>query len=137
MFVVQFWSSTSTWESLGPVCWYYGDFFLDDIEFSVTYSGIFRYSNNPDSITGFAGVYGAALLSRDPRVICLALLSHFVHCVFYWFVERPHVQAMYGESKRDDAALWRNIKNNVRKVRAKLKDQVKRLKGDEQSPKQD
>ena len=34
-FALQYWSSTSTWNALGPTGWYFGDFFIRDITFKV------------------------------------------------------------------------------------------------------
>lgn len=113
LFALQYWSSTSTWRALGVTGWYYGDFFIHDITFKVTYAGIYRYSNNPDTITSYAGLYGMAILCRSRTLGAIALFSQLCQFLFLRFVEMPHTQRIYGGQKRDDAALWATIKEKV------------------------
>jgi len=111
LFVVQWWSSYSCWHALGAIGWYYGDFFdVGDVSFKVTYNGIYRYSNNPDTITGYAALYGAAVLCGSPSLTMLALFSQLCHFLFLRFVEMPHCQRVYGENRRDDGTLWTSVK---------------------------
>jgi hypothetical protein len=58
------------------------------------------------------------MLCRSPVMGCLALFSQFCHYLFLRYVEMPHVKKLYGDSQREDGALWRIIKQNARKLRS-------------------
>jgi phosphatidylethanolamine N-methyltransferase len=79
----------------------------------MTYAGIYRYSNNPDTITSYAAMYGLAILSRSKTLGSIALASQLAQFAFLRFVEMPHTNMLYGEHKRDDGALWATIKQKV------------------------
>lgn len=125
-FALQYWSSTSTWRALGPTGWYFGDFFIRDITFKMTYAGIYRYSNNPDTIISYVGLYGLAILCRSKTLASLALFSQLCQFAFLRFVEMPHSKMLYGENQRHDAALWATIKEKVRKARKLQEDPQER-----------
>ena len=49
-------NSTHDQKCLG---WYYGDFFIEDFPSNLEYTGIYRYLNNPEVISG-AAFFGLA-----------------------------------------------------------------------------
>ena len=59
---LQIWTAVSIYDSLGEFGWFYGDFFFDERP-QLSYSGIYRYLNNPERLLGLAGVWGAALIT--------------------------------------------------------------------------
>ncbi|WEW57429.1 phosphatidylethanolamine N-methyltransferase [Emydomyces testavorans] len=112
LIALQIWTSMSIYESLGEFGWFFGDFFYDESP-KLTYSGIYRFLNNPERVLGLAGVWGAVLITNSRAMIFLALLSHTLSIAFIQLVERPHMQKLYGRSLRRDAGLVKSIKRSL------------------------
>lgn len=113
MVALQGWTSWSIYEGLGEFGWFYGDFFLlndTPATANLTYTGIYRYLNNPEKIVGQAAYFGLALLAYSPRLLLLAILSLITNMVFLEYVERPHMGKVYGEQLRGDSGVTRNVK---------------------------
>lgn len=106
---LQIWTVISIYESLGEFGWFYGDFFFDYAP-KLTYSGIYRYLNNPERIIGLAGIWGAVFITRSKAIFFLALLSHVLNLGFIEFIEKPHMQKLYGQSLRREAGITKTIK---------------------------
>ena len=109
---LQIWTAVSIYESLGEFGWFFGDFFFNGSS-KLTYSGIYRFLNNPERVLGLAGVWGAVLITNSRAIIFLALLSHTLSIAFIQLVERPHMQKLYGRSLRRDAGLVKSIKRSL------------------------
>ena len=109
---LQMWTSISIYQSLGEFGWFFGDFFFDHSP-KLTYSGIYRFLNNPERVIGLAGVWGAALITGSSAILALAILSHVLALCFIQFVERPHMQKLYGQSMRRDSGLSRSLKRSL------------------------
>lgn len=109
---LQVWTAVSIYESLGEFGWFFGDFFFDQAP-KLTYSGIYRYLNNPERIIGVAGVWGAALITNSSAIFFLALLSHILTLGFIQFVEKPHMQKLYGRKLRKEAGLTKSIRRSL------------------------
>lgn len=51
-------------QSLGDFGWYYGDLFLEKPQGKVlSYTGIYRFMNNPDAVFGDMWLYGIAAVT--------------------------------------------------------------------------
>jgi phosphatidylethanolamine N-methyltransferase len=109
---LQLWTSFSIYESLGEFGWFFGDFFFDHAP-KLTYSGIYRYLNNPERIIGLAGIWGAVVITGSRSIFFLALLSHMLTLGFIQFVEKPHMQKLYGRNLRQEAGLTKSIKRSL------------------------
>ena len=109
---LQIWTAISIYDSLGEFGWFFGDFFFDQSP-KLTYSGIYRFLNNPERVIGLAGVWGAALITGSSAIFFLALLSHVLTLMFIQFVERPHMQKLYGQSLRRDSGLVKSLKRSL------------------------
>lgn len=109
---LQIWTSVSIYQSLGEFGWFFGDFFFDESP-KLTYNGIYRFLNNPERVLGLAGVWGAVLITNSRAITFLALLSHILSLGFIQFVERPHMQKLYGRSLRQDAGLVKSLKRTL------------------------
>jgi phosphatidylethanolamine N-methyltransferase len=112
LIVLQVWTSVSIYDELGEFGWFFGDFFFD-AKSKLTYSGIYRFLNNPERVLGLAGLWGAALITSKGAIIFLALLSHILTLAFIQLVERPHMQKLYGRSLRQDAGLVKSLKRSL------------------------
>ena len=80
---------------------FYGDFFVPAAQYksSICYTGIYRFLNNPDCVTGYAGQYGLALICRSWVLFALAATSHLAHIAFLNLVEIPHMHKLYGDAE--------------------------------------
>ncbi|RQM08728.1 hypothetical protein DH86_00002441 [Scytalidium sp. 3C] len=112
LIALQVWTAVSIYESLGEFGWFFGDFFFNQAG-KLTYSGIYRYLNNPERIIGLAGVWGAVLITWCKPVLFLAILSHTLTLAFIQFVEKPHMQKLYGRRLRAEAGLSKSIKRSL------------------------
>ena len=109
---LQTWTSVSIYESLGEFGWFFGDFFFDQAP-KLTYEGIYRYLNNPERVFGLAGIWGAALVTSSGPVFFLALATHVVSLAFIQFVERPHMERLYGKDIRRESGLTKSLKRSL------------------------
>ncbi|KAL3418505.1 phosphatidylethanolamine N-methyltransferase [Phlyctema vagabunda] len=109
---LQVWTAVSIYESLGEFGWFFGDFFFDHAP-KLTYSGIYRYLNNPERIIGLAGIWGAFLVTGSKVIFFLALLSHILTFAFIQFIEKPHMQKLYGRNLRPEAGLSKTIRTSM------------------------
>ncbi|RMZ85582.1 hypothetical protein DV737_g620, partial [Chaetothyriales sp. CBS 132003] len=109
---LQLWVAFSIYDQLGEFGWFFGDFFFDQ-QPKLTYGGIYRFLNNPERVLGLAGVWGLALITLSPAIFGLALLSHLLSLAFIQFVERPHMQKLYGRNLRQDAGLVRTLRRSL------------------------
>jgi len=109
---LQIWTNVSIYDSLGEFGWFFGDFFFDHSP-KLTYSGIYRFLNNPERVIGLAGVWGAALITGSTAIFSLALLSHVLSLMFIQLVERPHMQKLYGQSLRRESGLVKSLKRSL------------------------
>lgn len=109
---LQVWTNISIYDSLGEFGWFFGDFFFDQSP-KLTYSGIYRFLNNPERVIGLAGVWGAALITGSSAIIFLALLSHILTLAFIQLVERPHMLKLYGQSLRRESGLVKSLRRSL------------------------
>lgn len=109
---LQIWTAFSVYESLGEFGWFCGDFFFDR-KAKLTYTSIYRFVNNPDRVFGIAGTWGAALITWSRSIFLLALTAQLLTLFFISYVERPHMQKIYGRSLRSEAGLTKFIKRSL------------------------
>jgi len=113
------WSFLATYEAVGEFGWFYGDFFLRDsrLKPELCYTGIYRFLNNPDAVTGYAGQYGLALMAQSWPIFFLALGSQLLNVLFLNLVEIPHMQRLYSrKERRDDSPFPRALRRIKKQV---------------------
>lgn len=112
MIALHLWTMVSMYDGLGEFGWFYGDFFFDHAP-KLTYSGIYRFLNNPERVIGLAGIWGVALITWSKAVFFLALLSHVLTLAFIQFIERPHMQKLYGQQLRAESGVSKGWKRSL------------------------
>ncbi|EPE06109.1 phosphatidylethanolamine n-methyltransferase [Ophiostoma piceae UAMH 11346] len=129
LIALQVWTAFSIYDELGDFGWFYGDFFFDSTG-KLTYKSIYRYLNNPERIIGTAGLWGAALIAWSRSVFMLAVISHILTLGFLAYVEKPHMQKIYGRKLRSEAGLTKFIRKSLPPPVQDLKDSVDRVLDD-------
>ncbi|UNI21611.1 Phosphatidylethanolamine N-methyltransferase [Purpureocillium takamizusanense] len=109
---LQLWTAFSVYDSLGEFGWFCGDFFFDQ-EAKLTYTSIYRFLNNPERIFGTAGVWGGALITWSRSIFIMAIVTQILSVFYLSFIERPHMQKVYGRSLRREAGLTKFIKRSL------------------------
>ena len=112
MVALQIWTASSIYESLGEFGWFFGDFFFDH-RAKLTYTSIYRFLNNPERILGTAALWGAALITWSRAIFIMALLNQILTWGFIAYVEKPHMQKIYGRNLRREAGLTKFIKRSL------------------------
>ncbi|TVY82468.1 Phosphatidylethanolamine N-methyltransferase, partial [Lachnellula suecica] len=126
---LQMWTAVSIYESLGEFGWFFGDFFFDQAP-KLNYGGIYRYLNNPERIIGLAGIWGAVFISRSTVIFFIALFSHTLTLGFIQFVEKPHMQKLYGRALRSEAGLTKSIRRSLPPPLQKWQGSVDKVLGE-------
>ncbi|KAI2611962.1 phosphatidylethanolamine N-methyltransferase [Hypoxylon sp. NC1633] len=129
LIALHIWTAMSIYESLGEFGWFFGDFFFDK-GVKLTYTSIYRYLNNPERVLGTAGLWGAAFITWSRSIFALALISHLLTIGFLQYVEKPHMQKIYGRSLRREAGLTKFIKRSLPPPVMEWQSSVNRVMGE-------
>ncbi|KAG2378793.1 hypothetical protein C9374_007941 [Naegleria lovaniensis] len=119
LILLNIYQSTSTYEVLGDYGWFYGDFFYQETQQSKqpSYTGIYRYLNNPEIVLGYCAYFGMALIAKSWAVLGLAVLSQFATYLFVKLVEKPHMDKIYGATNlREKGGIELELQKSVSRV---------------------
>ncbi|KAL6710169.1 phosphatidylethanolamine N-methyltransferase [Coniothyrium glycines] len=110
MIALHLWTVVSIYESLGEFGWFCGDFFFDPPSRTLTYSGIYRFLNNPERVLGLSGVWGIALITWTAPIFYLAATAHILNLAFLQFIEKPHMLKLYGRNLRKVSGVSKTLR---------------------------
>lgn len=85
------------------------------------YTGIYRYLNNPENLTGYAAFYGLALFSASFPVFAIALFGQAMNWLIIRYVETPHMKKLYGDSKRERSGFTTAMREIIQDESQELK----------------
>jgi phosphatidylethanolamine N-methyltransferase len=106
LIILHIYTATEVYEVLGDYGWFYGDFFIKELISSerLYYSGIYRFLNNPEKFMGQAAFYGIAVITNSWPLAFCTLAGHIFIVIFLEFVEKPHMNRIYGNVRKKSGA---------------------------------
>jgi phosphatidylethanolamine N-methyltransferase len=125
LIILHIYTATEVYEVLGDYGWFYGDFFIKELisPERLYYSGIYRFLNNPEKFMGQAAFYGIAIITNSwPLAIC-TLAGHIFIVIFLEFVEKPHMNKIYGNVRKKSG-----VESGIIKEVSKIMNRDARIK---------
>lgn len=89
----------------GSFAFYYGDFFVQPVNPTPNYTGVFTYVNHPDACLFYLIYYGVAVLFRSPILAFFAAFCQLLHVCFVIAIETPHMAYEYKDLRAASPAV--------------------------------
>jgi hypothetical protein len=102
--LIGLWVNVNATLIIGIDTYFYKDLFLKKALTGFKVDGVYKYFSNPMYGIGQASGYGAALMAGSIEGLAMTLLNQLLMYVFYFLVEKPHVQSVLQQQKISDTA---------------------------------
>ena len=134
LIALHLWSSVEVLQVIKEFGWFYGDFFISGPDAPPpppTYTGIYRFVNNPEKIIGHAAFYGQAIMTSSWTMVILAAMAQLCTFAVIRYVEKPHMRRLYGENVRSKSGVETAIMTKIKPL--KIVKEVEKLTGSAKS----
>jgi len=102
---VGFWVNTAATFVIGIDTYYYKDLFLKRSIVDFKVEGPYKYFSNPMYGIGQCSAYGASLMVGSLAGILTTLLNQLMMYIFYYAIEKPHINSIIQQNKRKNNSL--------------------------------